>query len=154
MTQLTPEWRARFQDFLARCISMSVATTSPSGSPRVADVYFVSDAELNLYFYSDPASRHSRNIQRDPRVAVTTRTDSMDWHEIQGLQVEGIASVIDAPDEHSLAWELMCDKFPFYRSFTDAVASLKMYRITPRRIRWTDNSISFGYKEDFELDER
>jgi uncharacterized protein YhbP (UPF0306 family) len=154
MTQLTPEWLAKFQSFLGQRISMSVATTSPTGSPRVADVYFVSDADLNLYFYSDPASRHSRNIQRDPRVAVTTRIDSMDWHEIRGLQMDGIAEVMDAPDEHGQAWELMCAKFPFYRSFTDAVASLKMYRITPKRIRWIDNSISFGYKEDFELDER
>lgn len=153
MAQLTEEWRDKFRRFLAQRISISVATTSPSGSPRVADVYFVSDADLNLYFYSDPASRHSRNIQRDPRVAVTARLESMNWHKIQGVQVEGIAEVIDNPEAHNRAWELMCDKFPFYESFTDAVASLKMYRITPKHIRWIDNSLSFGYKEDFELGE-
>ena len=151
MAQLTLEWREKFQRFLAERISMSVATTSPTGSPRVADVYFVSDADLNLYFYSDPASRHSRNIQRDPRVAMTMRIESMDWHEIQGLQVEGIAQVMDEPPAHHRAWDLMCKKFPFYQSFTDAVASLKMYRVTPKRIRWIDNSVSFGYKEDFDL---
>jgi len=151
MAQLTLEWQEKFQRFLAQRISMSVATTSPTGSPRVADVYFVSDADLNLYFYSDPASRHSRNIQRDPRVAVTMRIESMDWHEIQGLQVDGIAEVMDEPQAHNRAWDLMCKKFPFYRSFTDAVASLKMYRVTPKRIRWIDNSVSFGSKEDFDL---
>jgi uncharacterized protein len=151
MAQLTLEWQAKFQRFLAQRISMSVATTSPTGSPRVADVYFVSDADLNLYFYSDPASRHSRNIQRDPRVAVTMRIDSMNWHAIQGLQAEGVAQVINEPQAHTRAWDSMCDKFPFYRSFTDAVASLKMYRVTPKRIRWIDNSVSFGYKEDFDL---
>ena len=29
--------------------------------------------------------------------------------------------------------------------------SLKMYRITPKWIRWIDNSVSFGHKEDFDL---
>lgn len=152
MAQLTREWQSKLADFMAGRISMSVATTSPSGSARVADVYFVSDADLHLYFYSDPASRHSRNIQRDPRVAVTMRVESMDWHEIRGLQVEGVAEVMDEPEAHKQAWELMCAKFPFYQSFTDAVASLKMYRVTPKHIRWIDNSVSFGHKEDFELE--
>ena len=152
MAQLTHEWQAKLADFLARRISMSVATTSPSGSARVADVYFVSDADLNLYFYSDPASRHSRNIQRDPRVAVTARVESMDWREIRGIQIEGIGEVMNDPEQHSRAWNLMCNKFPFYESFTEAVANLKMYRITPKHIRWIDNSVSFGHKEEFDLE--
>ena len=67
---------------------------------------------------------------------------------------EGVGAVIDNPEEHSRAWKLMCDKFPFYESFTDAVANLKMYRITPTHIRWIDNSQSFGHKEEFTLDGR
>jgi uncharacterized protein YhbP (UPF0306 family) len=152
MPQLTPERQDKFRRFLAERISMSVATVSPSGSPRVADVYFCSDDDLNLYFYSDPASRHSRNIQREPRVAISIRIESMDWHEIRGFQMDGIAQVINDSDEHNRAWGLMCAKFPFYESFTDAVASLKMYRVTPRRLRWIDNGVSFGYKEDFDLE--
>lgn len=151
MAQLTPEWHKKFQNFLAQRISMSVATTSPTGAPRVADVYFVSDEDLNLYFYSDPAARHSRNIQRDPRVSVAVRIESMDWHEIRGLQMDGAAATVDDLDEHNRAWRLMCDKFPFYETFTNVIANLKMYRIAPKWIRWIDNSVSFGYKEDFEL---
>ena len=154
MAQLTPDWRARFQSFLSERISMSLATASPAGSPRVADVYFVSDADLNLYFYSDPASRHTRNIQRDPRVAATMRVESMDWHDIRGVQVEGSAEQMDDPADRDRAWRLMCDKFPFYESFTDVVAHLGMYRVTPHWIRWIDNSMSFGHKEDFDLVER
>jgi len=152
MAQLTPEWQAKLGKFLSEQITVAVATTSPTGSPRVADVYFVSDDDLNLYFYSDPASRHSRNIQRDPRVAATARIESMDWREIRGIQLEGVSAVIDDPEEHSRTWKLMCDKFPFYESFTDAVANLKIYRITPTHIRWIDNSVSFGHKEDFDLE--
>ena len=46
----------------------------------------------------------------------------------------------------------MCNKFPFYASFTDVVMNLGIYCIAPRRIRWIDNSISFGHKEDFDLE--
>jgi uncharacterized protein YhbP (UPF0306 family) len=133
---------------------MTIATASPHGSPRAADVYFASDADLNLYFYSDPASRHSRNILRDPRVAVAVRFESMDWHEIKGVQIEGTAACVVDLQERQKAWRLMCEKFPFYESFTDVVARLEIYRITPEWIRWLDNSISFGYREDFPLGDR
>jgi len=151
---MNPEWRIKITDFLARRISMTIATTSPHGSPRAADAYFVSDENLNLYFYSDPASRHSRNILRDPRVAVAVRSESMDWREIKGVQIEGIVARVDDPAERERAWRLMCTKFPFYESFTDVVARLEIYRVTPKWIRWLDNSASFGYHEEFKLDDR
>ncbi len=148
---MNQDWRSKIADFFALRVSMTVATTSPHGAPRAADVYFVSDENLNLYFYSDPASRHGRNIPRDSRVAATVRYESMDWHEIKGVQIEGTAARVDDPAEREKAWRLMCEKFPFYESFTDVVAHLEMYRITPQRIRWIDNSQSFGYYEDFTL---
>lgn len=154
MSGIQQDWRTKIADFLAHCISMAVATTDPRGSPRAADVYFVSDENLNLYFYSDPASRHSRNIPRDPRVAVTVRLESMDWREVKGVQIEGVAARVDDADERERAWRLMCEKFPFYESFTDVVTHLEIYRITPRWIRWLDNSLSFGYHQEFTLDER
>ncbi len=153
MTRLTEEWRSRIGSFLDGCVSMTVSTVSPNGSPRAADVYFVSDRDLNLYFYSDPASRHSRNIARDKRVAVAIRKDSMDWHEIRGVQIEGSTAVVTDSGQRSEAWRLMCAKFPFYESFTDVVEHLEIYRVTPRWLRWTDNSLSFGHHEEFSFDE-
>ena len=154
MIPLTEAWRSKIADFLAQCITLTVSTVSPNGSPRAADVYFCSDADLNVYFYSDPASRHSRNIARDPRVAVAVRVESMDWHEVKGVQLEGEAARVDDLDERQKAWRMMCAKFPFYESFTDVIARLEICRITPQSVRWLDNSISFGYKEDFDLGER
>ena len=148
------DWLSRIAGFFAQCVSMTVATTSTRGSPRAADVYFVSDENLNLYFYSDPGSRHGRNIPRDPRVAVTIRSESMDWREVKGVQIEGAAARVDDPGEREKAWRLMCDKFPFYESFTDVVAHLEMYRITPQWIRWIDNSQGFGYREELTLEGR
>lgn len=150
---MNQEWRLKIAGFFAHRISMAVATTSPHGSPRAADVYFVSDDNLNLYFYSDPASRHSRNIMREPRVAVAVQVESMDWHEIKGVQIEGVAARVDDPAERERAWRLICAKFPFYESFTDVVAHLEIYRVTPKWIRWLDNSQSFGYHEEYKLDE-
>ena len=154
MIPLTEAWRSKIADFLAQCITLTVSTVSPNGSPRAADVYFCSDADLNVYFYSDPASRHSRNIARDPRVAAAVRIESIDWHEVKGVQLEGEAARVDDLDERQKAWRMMCAKFPFYESFTDVIARLEIYRITPQSVRWLDNSISFGYKEDFDLGER
>jgi len=62
---------------------------------------------------------------------VTIRSESMDWREVKGVQIEGAAVRVDDPGEARKAWRLMCEKFPFYKSFTDVVARLEMYRIIP-----------------------
>lgn len=100
MQSRTDAWRAKIANFPSQRVSVTLATTNPDGAPRAADVYFVSDADLNLYFYSEPASRHTRNIDRDSRVAATARVEC----------------------------------------------------ITPRWIRWLDNSVRSGCKEDFALE--
>ena len=47
----------------------------------------------------------------------------MDWHEIQGVQIEGVAARDGRSPTSALGrGDLMCDKFPFYESFTDVVA--------------------------------
>jgi hypothetical protein len=56
------------------------------------------------------------------------------------------------PEAHHHAWGLLRARFPFYRSSTEAVANLKFYRVTPKRIRWIDNSVSVGNKEGVDLD--
>lgn len=47
-----------------------VATVRPDGRPHLAPVWFVAEGKA-LYFVTDPKSVKARNLQRNPRVAVS-----------------------------------------------------------------------------------
>lgn len=47
---------------------MSLAT-SADNKPRVCEVYFVYDTDLNFYFRSKTSRRHSQEIAKNPYVS-------------------------------------------------------------------------------------
>ena len=123
MARLTPEWQAKFQSFLAQRISHDRCHNQPNGvAARGGRVLCLGCQPESLFLFGPgvaPQPQHSR----DPRVAVTMRVESMDWHEIKGLQFEGVAARDRRAPTNALGVAtMMCEKFPFYESFTDVVA--------------------------------
>jgi len=49
---------------------LTVGTVEPGGLPRLTPVYFTHDSYRSLYWVSEPTSQHSRNLAREPRVAI------------------------------------------------------------------------------------
>lgn len=56
--------------------------------PHVANLFYACDG-FALIWLSDPASRHSRDVDAEPRVAATIAADFADFTEIRGLQIRG-----------------------------------------------------------------
>ncbi|MGB6337130.1 MAG: pyridoxamine 5'-phosphate oxidase family protein [Thermoanaerobaculia bacterium] len=149
--------------FLHHHDTMTLATIGPAGEPQAAAVFYAADEELNLYFLSDPGSRHGRNLAREPRVAATIQADGQDWQEITGLQIEGTAAVIEGPDEIARVAQLFAGRFDFLRELLaegDAVAapelqgplaSSRFYVVRPTWIRSIDNKRGFGHHEEWNL---
>src|SRR5919108_1945139 len=72
-------------------VTWFLATTRPDGRPHAAGVGAVWDGE-NVYFTSSPAARKARNLEANPRAAISARLDSID------LVVEGdVSRVTDKP---------------------------------------------------------
>lgn len=137
--------------------SLTLATSGPAG-PWAAGLYFASDG-LILYFLSDPASRHCREIAANPRVAAAIHEDYEDWREIRGVQLEGRAElVLDAADL-ARAWEVYLTKFPFVRQFRvgdgleimGRTVRTRFYRLVPARVLYLDNRRGFGYREELAI---
>jgi uncharacterized protein YhbP (UPF0306 family) len=93
------ELRPRLLAFLHHHDTMSLATIGPAGEPQAAAVFYAAASGLDLYFLSDPQSRHGRNLAREPRVAATIQADGQNWREITGLQIEGTAALVDGVDK-------------------------------------------------------
>ncbi|MDE1846233.1 MAG: pyridoxamine 5'-phosphate oxidase family protein [Candidatus Micrarchaeota archaeon] len=79
---------------LDKCYLMSLATADEGGA-WVAQVVYIADSNFNLYWLSDQNSRHSRAIEKDPRVAASICPISGKNQETEALQISGIAQKIE-----------------------------------------------------------
>jgi uncharacterized protein YhbP (UPF0306 family) len=153
--------RRQILEFLNAHHVLSLATCSADG-PWAAALFYVCDADLNLYFLSDPATRHCRDIERDARVAVTVNLNHADWTEIRGLQIGARAAAVAAGEREAIEQHYL-ERFPDIRALVteprvpqaQAIAqrftASRFYRIAPQRIRLIDNTRGFGYREELQL---
>ncbi|HLE53604.1 MAG TPA: pyridoxamine 5'-phosphate oxidase family protein [Anaerolineales bacterium] len=129
--------------------TMTLATQCADGEPHAADVYFTSDEEVNLYFFSDPISQHGLDISHNPRAAVTIHPENPGWEDIRGLQMRGEVQWVEPGLEWDLAWERYAAKFPFVAGLKAVVERNQLFVFLPRWIRLVDNRRGFGYQEEW-----
>ncbi|MCX8062156.1 MAG: pyridoxamine 5'-phosphate oxidase family protein [Anaerolineales bacterium] len=130
--------------------TMTLATSDLSGNPHAAPVYFVAE-ELRLYFFSDSNSQHSRDLQENPLAAVAIYPEVWEWQAIRGLQMRGKAEVVLQGEEWQRAWEAYQRKFPFVKHLRAVVARNMLYRFQPAWLRWIDNRLGLGHKQEWHL---
>jgi uncharacterized protein YhbP (UPF0306 family) len=151
MTRITDAQRAEVAAFLKKHTTLTIATVDREAWPQAASVFYTSDDALNLYWVSGEKSRHSQNLERVSRVAVTIHNETWDWRDIHGVQIDGQARRVIDPDETERAWALFRDKFPFTAEFTDQIARSSFYVLKPQWIRLIDHSKYFGHREEFTI---
>lgn len=163
---MSEELRRKVLDYLRGHHVLTLATVGPDG-PAAASLFYACNDALNLYFLSDPASQHCVNLEANPRVAVTVHGDQSDWRQIQGVQLWGTAGQVTNPHELRHALATYTSRFPFVGEMMRSLSVLspqgesspelagrlraaRLYRITPQRVRWIDNTMGFAHKEEFE----
>ena len=151
MTKITDRQRAEVSSFLKKHTTFTIATLDQDTQPQAASLFYVSDDALNLYWISDEKSRHSQNLERFSQIAAAIHNEMWDWRDIQGMQINGQARRLVAPDAIDRAWMLFREKFPFASEFADRIARSSFYICSPKWIRWIDNSKGFGHREEFTL---
>jgi len=133
-------------DFLKDQKLMAVATFGKH--PWIASVYYSFDNDLNLYFLSDPATLHCRQIEQNPQVAVSIADSRQKVIDLKkGLQIYGIAKQISGAlkIKHTLrSWKdalNVIDKELTYTNMLKKVIKGRMYQITPKRIKLFDQKL-------------
>jgi len=150
-TSMSGDTAARVAAFLDAHYVMSLATCGPNG-PHAANVFFGRDAFM-LLWVSDPRTRHSVELETDPRVAATVAPDYRDFDEICGVQISGDAHRIVHASERRLARTLLEARYPSLKHLSDrppvkqAYESAELYRLVPRRMVIIDNKRGFGHKD-------
>lgn len=135
--------------FLDAHATLTLACTDAEG-PWAADVYFVRSG-TSLYFFSSPASRHSRAFAESPHAAGTVHGVYEGWEEIRGVQMSGAVTPAPGVAERIRITALYLAKFPFARGFfgtpgKSPEGKISLYEFTPIRVLWVDNSRGFGHR--------
>jgi uncharacterized protein YhbP (UPF0306 family) len=144
------ELRSLLEELLA-LTTMTLATVGRDGEPHAAGVYFAADGSLNLFYFSETSSQHSRDSEHEPRAAVAIHPEVPDWQQIHGLQLRGSIRIVKSKTEWQVAWHLYRDKFPFVIDLEEVIKTNQMYAFKPAWIRLVDNRQGFGYKQEWEI---
>jgi len=135
-------------DYLRNHQVMTLATVGGDGVWAAA-VFYVNEG-FDLYFLSADHTRHARHIAADGRVAATIQEDYDGWAEIKGIQLEGVARLLEGA-ERDTAILLYEEKFPFVarpdQHIQAALARVDWYRLRPDAVYFIDNSRGFGFRD-------
>ena len=144
---------AAAREFLDSHQTATVATVDEAGQPHAANVQYVSDASMNLYFISAPHSAHSRHLLQRKTAAVTVYDHDDRPNRIRGLQIHAAGDLLDDLDAHDAVLALYLRKFPFAAAtdFRKLIAAQHFFRLQPRWVRLIDNTRSFGFKAEQDL---
>jgi len=158
---MTSDTLTAVQILLKKHKTLTLATCA-DGRPWAASLYYVNDDNLNLYFVSDPETRHARELRVNPEVAITINADRHRWPRLRGLQLRGRAKVVSRKT-HDIVLALYLERFGDIaalfsspqgsqeRKIAERLASGTFFQITPNWIRLIDNREGFGFREEIEI---
>ncbi len=116
----------------------------------ICTLYYAIDAELNLYFVSEPESGHMKNIGKNNNV-VCTITDSRQkvTDKKIGIQLKGMVSEVSEPKELENPLTLWNSANPGIesainsKSIQNKTIDSRVYKITPKEIKFFNEGL-FG----------
>jgi len=124
---------------------------------------FYANVGTDLYFLSEPKTRHCQNLLADARVAGTINEDYRDWQQIKGIQLEGRAVEVTGKLELARALAAYLGKYPFVKQFLSPGQFLqgvqiagksfdiRLWRLRPDRLYYLDNARGFSNRQELPL---
>ena len=135
--------------YLASHIYLRLGTVTASSTPQVHTVGYVSE-DCVVYFVTDRKSRKAENIARNPAVAYTVDENYEDILKIQGVQMEGRASLVSKGNEIRRIMGLMTQKFPVMKDMAPD-PDLVIFKVAPVKGYFLDNTHAFGHRSAAEF---
>jgi nitroimidazol reductase NimA-like FMN-containing flavoprotein (pyridoxamine 5'-phosphate oxidase superfamily) len=86
-----PDLDAMAREVLDGIRYMVLGTVDPDGRPRTSPVYFTPHRYQDLYWVSHPDTHHTRNLERDDRLAVVVFDSTVPPIETRAVYAEGRA---------------------------------------------------------------
>ena len=107
---MSEETKKKIENYLAEHNVIRLATVRSDGKPAVASLPYVNDG-TDIYFPTIKTTQKVQNIAGNPKVAYTCDEDYEDWSQIQGIQMQGTASIISEVELPRIL-DMMTEKYP------------------------------------------
>lgn len=127
---------------------LQIATVD-GDQPWSSTVYYASDENLNLFWISKTDTRHSKEIHKHSKIAASIPI-KFDDLTVVGVQLEGVAELVENADEIKTGVKLYSDKFnrggDWLKDFIAGNNPHKLYKIKPTlfvifdRVNFPDDS--------------
>jgi uncharacterized protein len=137
--------RSLFQT-LEKTSLCSLATVSPDGQSHICHVYFAHSPTLELYFLSDPKSRHCTNLETNSSMAVSVFDSTQRWGgKDRGIALYGACRATEGGDAKR-AEQVYALRFQAYMRWRatlnsdDESRGLRFFRFAPKRVKIFDES--------------
>lgn len=139
---------ARVRRTMARILKKTelcaMATVAGNGRAHVNTAYFTHSNALELYFLSHPTSRHCRNLEANPTMAIAVFDSAQTWGELdRGLQLFGTCREARGVAART-AERTYGRRFKPYAGWkaeiddTDAAWEYRFYRFVAKRVKVFD----------------
>ncbi len=138
------ELKSLIKQVLEKGYLMSLATID-DGGVWVADVIYIFDDQLNIYWMSDPDVRHSKALLKNSNVAGTI-TVSDQGEKNLGIQFEGMAEKLEGPRFDLAVKHYSKRKKPAPKEADDVLQGDSWYCLKPRKIELINEEL-FGFKK-------
>jgi uncharacterized protein YhbP (UPF0306 family) len=138
---------------LRRNTVLTLAAMGVAG-PHAVSLFYAHD-NFDIYWLSDPKTRHSQNVASSPSTAVTIAAQQTDYRKIRGLQMEGETRRLGDASEATAGFDLLMDRYPFLKQFAVGklarhLGAAAVYSFRPAKITLIDNARGFGFKQTLE----
>lgn len=111
----------------------AISTVSAGGRAHISTAYFAWSPAFEIVWWSAPQARHSRNVRRDPSVAIAVYDSGQRWGGAdRGIQLFGTAREVRGRAARE-AERLYARRFEGYSS--DGSATYRFYRFRPRSLK-------------------
>jgi len=135
--------------------SVLTLATLHEGRPHAASLIYANDG-FDLFWVSDPKTRHSSALAVDAGATVTVAGQFEDFTQIRGLQMVGRAVRVDDVERSEQALALLGERYAFFRKFRKGprllrsqLAAATVYHFETDAVTLIDNTRGFGYKRTF-----
>lgn len=137
--------RKRVFEILERGHLMSLATVD-EGGVWIADVIYVYDDTLMLYWISNPDVRHSCALRENPQVAGSITISNKGGEKNLGIQLSGKAEKIDGARYDLATKHLRKRGHPEPKETDDVLDGDSWYKLIPTKIELVDEE-QFGFEK-------
>jgi len=137
--------RSLFQ-ILEKTSLCSLATVNPDGGSQICHVYFAYSPTLELYFLSDPESRHCTNLRTNSSMAVSVFDSTQRWGgKDRGIALYGMCRATKKGDVER-AEQTYARRFQAYTKWwatlksDDEARGLRSFRFRPEKVKVFDET--------------